>query len=165
MSLAVLFGASSLNAVTEDVIPPSKEELRKASQLEKRKDQVIKELDKKILAVEMKLKLREDQKEAVRSYLLPYYLKRHGFVAKFRAAQGSEQKKTARQTLRKWGNQLKNKLSETLDEKQLKTLAKIIESDMEALNPRPAGGGSGFGDGGGGGYGGGDGGYGGGGDE
>lgn len=161
ISLSVLICAGTSTAVAQDDLPPTKEELKKTAQTEKRKAQIIKELDKKVAAVEKRLKLREDQQEAVRSFLLPYYLKRHGFVAKFRAAQTPEDKKAARQAIRKWGNQLKTKLTATLDEKQMKTLQKIIESDMEALNPPPAGGGGGFGGGfgdGGGGGGGGDGG-------
>lgn len=160
-------GGTPLLAQDKSGDPPtavSAADAKKAEALEKRKAKLVKLIEKQVAAAEKKLKLTEEQAAPVKSTLTQYYLARFKLVADFRRAADPDEKKEAKRKIRQWGNKLQKSLGEHLNEKQLKKLKSIIDSDMEALNPRPAGGGgggAGFGDGGGGGgggFGGGDGG-------
>lgn len=148
------------DATDEQPVALSPADAKKAKALEKRKAALIKSIEKQVTVAEKKLKPSEDQAEKLKSVLTKYYVKRISLVAAFRKAKEPEDKKIARRDLRQWANKQEKALADILDEKQLKKLKSINQNDMEALNPRPAGGG-----GGGGGFGGDGGGDGGGGDD
>lgn len=128
-------------------------EAKKAKALEKRKADLIKSIQKQVTQAEKKLKPSAEQQEKLNSILTQYYVKRVPLVTNFRKSKDPEEKKVARREIRQLANKQEKALAEFLDEKQMKTLKRINQNDMEALNPPPAGGG-----GGGGGFGGGDGG-------
>lgn len=145
---SVLPGLSAQNdsGATASEISPA--DAKKLAAQEKRKARLIKDIEKQVSSTERKLKLREDQKEKVHSYLNQYYVQRLPMIAVFRRAEEREEKKAAKKELRQWNGKLERKLAEILDEKQMKSLTRILEADMEALKPRPSGGGGGGGGGG-----------------